>query len=321
MPLPHWARVAAPGPDRARPHQRGLLRRRLPRPSLARRPDRPARGPRRLPAHARRRVRRGADGGRVVRRHARHRPDRRHRQGHGHLGHLPRRRAPGRTRHPGPVRTGRTAGRTTSGRPRRGRASSPRSPRGRAPMPCSARGDWPACRRHRLTRPPGRAAPTPEVGDGIRPQETGPHRGAHRGTGRAEPGHRAARGAGRAREVRRGAARRARRDDRTGAGQEGDPPAGRAALRREDAHRGRPQGPQDEPPPHLRRQPRHREDDCRPARRRHLPGPRAAPEGPARRGRPQRARRGLRRPDGDEDGRGRAPTPSAACSSSTRPTA
>ena len=67
---------------------------------------------------------------------------------------------------------------------------------------------------------------------------------------------------------------------------------------------GGPQGAADEPAPDLRRQPRHRQDDGRSAHRRDLPRPRAAPAGPARRGRPQRARRRLRRADRDEDRRG-----------------
>ena len=59
------------------------------------------------------------------------------------------------------------------------------------------------------------------------------------------------------------------------------------------------------PAPDLQRQPRHRQDDGRPAGRRHLPRARAALEGPAGRGRPLRAGGRLPRPDRDEDRRGR----------------
>ncbi len=60
----------------------------------------------------------------------------------------------------------------------------------------------------------------------------------------------------------------------------------------------------DHPAPGLRRQPRHRQDDRRPARRRDLPRARPAVEGPAGRGRPLRAGRRLPRPDRDQDRRG-----------------
>ena len=64
--------------------------------------------------------------------------------------------------------------------------------------------------------------------------------------------------------------------------------------------------PTHHPAPRLHRQPGHRQDDRRPARQRDLPGSRPALEGPARRGRPLRAGRGLPGPDGNEDrGRGR----------------
>ena len=65
------------------------------------------------------------------------------------------------------------------------------------------------------------------------------------------------------------------------------------------------EGADDHPAPDLQRQPRHRQDDRRPAGRRHLPRARPALEGPARRGRPLRAGGRLPRPDRDEDRRGR----------------
>ncbi|MFR5404467.1 MAG: hypothetical protein ACLTG0_02805 [Oscillibacter sp.] len=57
--------------------------------------------------------------------------------------------------------------------------------------------------------------------------------------------------------------------------------------------------------PHgLYRQPRHGQDDDRAADGAHLPLARHFVEGPARRGGPQRAGRGLRRTDGHQDGQG-----------------
>jgi hypothetical protein len=103
----------------------------------------------------------------------------------------------------------------------------------------------------------------------------------------------------------RGAARRARRPHRPRAGQARDPPPGGGAAGREASGGCRSQGADDDAPPGVHRQPRHREDHRRPSCRRHLPGARAALRGPPRRGRPLGTRRRLPRADGDQDGRGR----------------
>ena len=110
-------------------------------------------------------------------------------------------------------------------------------------------------------------------------------------------------GARAAAEDARGAAGRARRARRPDGGQGRDPPTGRGAAHRGQAGVGRAQGAHHHPAPRLRRQPRHRQDHRGPAGGGDLSGARPAHQGPARRGRPLRAGRGLSRPDRDEDGR------------------
>ena len=118
-----------------------------------------------------------------------------------------------------------------------------------------------------------------------------------------------------------GAARRARRPHRAAAGQARGPPAGRRAADREAARRRRPAQPDDHPAPGVHRQPRHRQDDGRAPGRRHLPGARAAVAGAtwsrstAPSWSPATSARPRPRPPRS------SPRPSAACCSSTRPTA
>ena len=111
--------------------------------------------------------------------------------------------------------------------------------------------------------------------------------------------------AGGTRAQHRRAAGRARRPDRAAAGEARGAPAGRRPPRREAARRGRPEGSHHHSTPRLHGEPRHRQDDGGPAGQRHLPRPRPAVPGAARRGGPLRAGRRLPRPDGDQDGRGR----------------
>ena len=226
-----------------------------------------------------------------------------------------------RRQHPGLLRRGEPrpplAGRADGDAQLAGRAGLARTPRP-TPRPSPRSPRRPAASASRRCgssatprSPPPRSSPRSRR----RPAPTPPAGGAGRRLAPAEPERRpprpdrpqprqAARRGARPRSARR-AAGRARRADRAGAGQARDPPAGRAAAGREAARRRRPEEPDDHPAPGLHRQPGHRQDDRRAARRRHLPRPRAALAGPPRRGRPLRARRGLPRPDRDQDGRGR----------------
>ena len=272
-PAPPQAGPAPPHarPDRPRPHQRGLLRRRLPRASLARRPDRPARGPRRsrhtLAAEYAEALTEVASSAVM-------------------LGTAPidaiakatatsatdlaavRPGAPGTLVQARPDGLGSAA--VVVGHPptaARGPGHGRRAPLlGTDPLPSAPDASG---------TPAGRAGTDGQrgpTGRRRRPQPTGARRDTRR-PGRAPP---AARRAGRAGEVGRGAARRARRDDRAGPRQARGPPAGGHAQGREEAGRTPGSRPRSQPAPRLRRQPRHREDDRRPARRRHLPRPRAA---------------------------------------------
>ena len=90
-------------------------------------------------------------------------------------------------------------------------------------------------------------------------------------------------------------------------------------LNEQRAAAGLPDGRREQAP-RVHRRPGHGQDDRRAARRPAVQGRRAGQRGPARRGRPRRPGRGLRRPDRAQ-GAGRGPARrSAACCSSTRPT-
>ena len=169
---------------------------------MAARPDRPARIPRRVGPRPDRGLRRGAHRDRIGRRHAGHRADLGHRQRDRRERHLPRCRQRGaRTRRPIDRPTGRhglldRAPAAATGRRHRRRP---------ARVPDLLRPNSPATwNRRSPEREPSPAAIRPAAGTRCATGELS------RGTCRGSRGD----GAGRAGEVGRGAARRARRDDR-----------------------------------------------------------------------------------------------------------
>ncbi len=264
-------------------HRRGVHDSRLAWPPLPRRPDARDGVARRRGVGPRCGVRTGAVG-RGPRRQLPRRGERpQHRQRRHRRGRPARRPRPGR------------AGRAAFGA--RGRA------RRRRPLPAAGDGAEPD-RPGEARRAGGHAARPRSVGAG---RDGGAGSRPDRAARRAGEGGRAgsADGTRAAGEDGRGAPCRARRPRRPDRREGRDPPTGSGAARRGPARRCRPRGPDHHPPPDLQRQPWHRQDHGCPPGRRDLPRTRAALQGPADRGRPQRAGGRLPRPDRDEDRRGR----------------